>query len=123
MHDQSSEITGGVDTHGEVHVAAAVDGTGRILATQSFAATAAGYRALLGWLGRHGRVVRVGMEGTGSYGAGLAEGIAGLLEPPATDLPGVLVELPGAVVLEEYQLVLHVTNDDRGVRHRRVHPG
>jgi len=77
MHDQSSEITGGVDTHGEVHVAAAVDGTGRILATQSFAATAAGYRALLGWLGRHGRVVRVGMEGTGSYGAGLARYLAG----------------------------------------------
>ena len=81
MHDQDSEVTGGVDTHGEVHVAAAIDGTGRVLGTQSFAATAAGYGALLRWLRGHGRVVRIGIEGTGSYGAGLArhlsaEGVA-----------------------------------------------
>ena len=77
MHDQDSEVTGGVDTHGEVHVAAAVDGTGRILGTQSFAATAAGYGALLRWLRGHGRVVRIGIEGTGSYGAGLARHLSG----------------------------------------------
>lgn len=76
MHDQEGEVRGGVDTHGEVHVAAAVDGTGRILGTQSFAATPAGYRGLLGWLRRHGRVVRIGVEGTGSYGAGLARYLA-----------------------------------------------
>jgi transposase len=77
MHDHSREVTGGVDTHGEVHVAAVIDVTGRILATSSFPATFAGYRRLLGWLGRHGRVARVGVEGTGSYGAGLARYLTG----------------------------------------------
>lgn len=76
MHDQGGEVTGGVDTHGEVHVAAAVDAAGRILGTQSFPATPAGYRGLLGWLRRQGRVVRIGVEGTGSYGAGLARYLA-----------------------------------------------
>lgn len=72
MHDHEREVTGGVDTHGEVHVAAAVDATGRILGTESFPAGAAGYRCLLRWLGGHGQLTRVGVEGTGSYGAGLA---------------------------------------------------
>ena len=72
MHDHDRQVTGGVDTHGEVHVAAVIDATGRILATSSFAATPAGYRGLLRWLRRHGHVVGVGVEGTGSYGAGLA---------------------------------------------------
>lgn len=77
MHDQDRQITGGVDTHGEVHVAAAIDATGRILGTESFASTRAGYRALLRWLRRHGELVRVGIEGTGSYGAGLARYLTG----------------------------------------------
>lgn len=77
MHDQDTEVTGGVDTHGEVHVAATIDPTGRILGTSSFPTTPAGYRALLRWLRRHGRVARVGVEGTGSYGAGLARHLAG----------------------------------------------
>lgn len=77
MHDQDRQVVGGVDTHGEVHVAAVIDATGRILAAESFVATLAGYRALLRWLRRHGRVVGVGVEGTGSYGAGLARYLAG----------------------------------------------
>jgi transposase len=71
-HQQTRQVVGGVDTHGEVHVAAAVDTAGRIIGTESFPSTAAGYRALLRWLGRHGTLVRVGVEGTGAYGAGLA---------------------------------------------------
>ncbi len=66
------EVTGGVDTHRDVHVAAVVDHTGRILGTREFATTRAGHRQLLRWLGRHGRVVKVGVEGTGAWGAGLA---------------------------------------------------
>jgi transposase len=77
MHQRSKEVTGGVDTHGEVHVAAVVDAIGRILATETFAADAVGYRRLLQWLQRHGDVVRVGVEGTGSYGAGLARYLIG----------------------------------------------
>jgi transposase len=65
-------VTGGVDTHRDTHTAAAVDGQGRLLGHRQFPATAAGYTALLAWLRAFGRLVRVGVEGTGSYGAELA---------------------------------------------------
>lgn len=77
MHDQHHQVTGGVDTHGDEHVAAVIDATGRILGTESFPATPLGYRSLLRWLRRHGEVVAsVGVEGTGAYGAGLARYLA-----------------------------------------------
>jgi transposase len=69
---QPVEVTGGVDTHSEFHVAAVIDSLGRHLGHESFPASASGYRALIAWLGTHGRVGRVGVEGTGAYGAGLA---------------------------------------------------
>ena len=69
-------ITGGVDTHADAHVAAALDPTGGLLGVREFAATPAGYAQLLGWLGGFGTVALVGIEGTGSYGAGLARHIA-----------------------------------------------
>ncbi len=65
-------VTGGVDTHLDLHVAAALDGIGGVLGTASFPTTAAGYRRLLAWLRSFGTVGRVGVEGTGSYGAALA---------------------------------------------------
>ena len=64
-------ITGGVDTHLDVHVAAALDERGALLGVESFATTPAGYRALLRWLESFGTVELVGVEGTGSYGVGL----------------------------------------------------
>jgi transposase len=70
-------ITGGVDTHADVHVAAALDPIGGVLGVQEFPATPAGYERLLGWLGGFGTVCLVGIEGTGSYGAGLARHITG----------------------------------------------
>ncbi len=65
-------ITGGVDTHLDVHVAAAVDANGGVLGVESFGTTSAGYRELCSWLETFGAVSRVGVEGTGAYGAGLA---------------------------------------------------
>jgi transposase len=65
-------VTGGVDTHLEVHVAAALNAIGGVLGVESFPTTAAGYAELSEWLGSFGTVDRVGVEGTGSYGAGLA---------------------------------------------------
>jgi len=67
-------ITGGVDTHADTHVAAALDPVGGLLGVREFPATAAGYAGLLDWLGGFGTVCLVGIEGTGSYGAGLAVG-------------------------------------------------
>ena len=66
-------VTGGVDTHDDVHVAAVLDSaTGRQLGTQSFATTAAGYTGLVCWMQDLGGVDCVGIESTGSWGAGLA---------------------------------------------------
>ena len=72
---ETRAITGGVDTHADTHVAAALDSIGGLLGVQEFPATAAGYARLLGWLGGFGPVCLVGIEGTGSYGAGLARHI------------------------------------------------
>src|SRR4051794_18460604 len=76
MTSTGLDVFGGVDTHGRTHRAAAIDGAGRLLGDAEFAATAAGYAALLAWLGGFGRIVKVGVEGTGTYGAGLARHLA-----------------------------------------------
>jgi transposase len=73
---ETRAITGGVDTHADVHVAAALDPIGGLLGVEEFPATPAGYARLLGWLGGFGTVCLVGIEGTGSYGAGLSRHIA-----------------------------------------------
>jgi transposase len=67
-----SGVVGGVDTHADVHVAAALDTNGGLLGIESFVTDASGYRRLEQWLSSFGPVVKVGVEGTGSYGVGLA---------------------------------------------------
>ncbi len=75
-HQSRPPVFAGVDTHKDVHVAAVVDATGTMLGTGSFATTRAGYRALLAWVRSHGELIRIGIEGTGSYGAGLTRHLA-----------------------------------------------
>ena len=70
--DTSRLIAGGVDTHLDAHVAAALDANGGVLGVASFPTTTAGFVALTDWLCGFGRVAQVGVEGTGAYGAGLA---------------------------------------------------
>ncbi|MDH3261798.1 MAG: transposase [Acidimicrobiia bacterium] len=65
-------VTGGVDTHADVHVAAAVDHNGGWLGVESLPADLAGYESLVGWLAGFGPISRIGVEGTGSWGVGLA---------------------------------------------------
>ena len=72
MVEDTRVITGGVDTHSGMHVAAALDPLGGLLGVREFPATAAGYAELLDWLRSFGTVTLAGVEGTGSYGAGLA---------------------------------------------------
>jgi transposase len=71
MATKAPQVIGGVDTHRDLHVAAAISPVGRPLGHRSFPATPAGYRALLAWLQSLGQLQRVGVEGTGAYGAGL----------------------------------------------------
>ena len=76
MTADRAEIFGGVDTHKQVHVAAALDAAGRLLATAEFDAAPHGYGELASWVQSWGAVRRVGVEGTGSYGAGLTRHLA-----------------------------------------------
>ncbi|MFD7857849.1 transposase [Streptomyces microflavus] len=68
----------GVDAHKDIHVAAVLDITGRLLGTKAFAATTHGYEALWSWARSHGQVSQADVEGTGSYGAGLARKLCSL---------------------------------------------
>ena len=66
------QVVIGVDTHQDQHVAVAVDQQGVILAQRYVPATTHGYRDLERWSRKLGAVRAVGIEGTGSYGTGLA---------------------------------------------------
>ena len=70
-----TEIVIGVDTHKGIQVVVVLSLLGTVLASRSFATTAAGCRSLLTWARVLGRVGRAGVEGTGSYGAGLARSL------------------------------------------------
>ena len=65
----------GVDTHKHVHVAVAIDTPGIRLGDHTLAADSGGYQALIAWAESHGRIEAFGIEGTGSYGAGLARAV------------------------------------------------
>src|SRR5215204_7163894 len=69
---ETRPITGGVDTHLDVHVAAALDANGGVLGIESFSTTSDGFAQLHCWLCGFGSLERIGVEGTGAYGAGLA---------------------------------------------------
>ena len=66
------QVTLGVDTHAELHVAAALDERGRLLGTCTIPTTSIGFAELVRWASQYGELTQVGIEGTGSYGAGLA---------------------------------------------------
>lgn len=69
------KVVVGVDTHKYVHVAVAVDTFGVRLEHCSFTADSAGYAELIGWAEAQGPIEAFGIEGTGSYGAGLASAV------------------------------------------------
>ena len=66
-------IAVGVDTHKHWHVAVALSALGRVLGELVIPATVVGYRELVVWLAGLGGEVVVGIEGAGSYGAGLCQ--------------------------------------------------
>jgi transposase len=62
----------GVDTHLDFHVAVVLDSLGRRLGEIKVPTTGKGYGELLRWAEGFGPLRCAGVEGTGSYGAGLA---------------------------------------------------
>ncbi len=70
-------ITAGIDTHADFHVAAAIDHNGGVLGVETFTTTTGGHRDLVRWLIGFGVIDKIGVEGTGSYGAGIARHLTG----------------------------------------------
>ena len=68
-------VVGGSDTYADTVHVAAISTLGREVADREFPTTAAGYRAAVAFLTSHGPVDQVGIEGTSSYGAGLARAV------------------------------------------------
>ena len=75
IQPEARTVIVGVDTHKHVHVAVAIETRGIRLGDQSFVADSGGYRALITWADTHGRIKAFGIEGTGSYGAGLPRAV------------------------------------------------
>ena len=68
----AAEIVIGIDTHKDIHAAVAMSGIGARLGATTIPATLAGYRTLQAWAERFGTIRAFGVEGTGSFGAGLS---------------------------------------------------
>lgn len=73
---EAPSVIGGIDTHQDLHTAAVISADGSVLGSESFSTTRAGYRAMLHWFRSHGEVLRVGVEATGTYGAGITRHLA-----------------------------------------------
>jgi transposase len=71
IENNKIEVVLGVDTHLDVHVGAVISESGKLLGTQSISTNTSGYRDLLSWASSFGELKKAGIEGTGTYGAGL----------------------------------------------------
>ena len=72
-----TEVIVGVDTHKHVHVAVAINALGARLGATTIPVGAEGYRDLEAWVRSLGAIRAFGVEGTGSYGAGLSRFLCG----------------------------------------------
>ncbi len=91
-----AEIIVGVDTHKHVHAAVAITVLGARLGTMTIPVSAKGYRDLETWARSFGAIRAFGVEGTGSYGAGLSR-----------------------FLCEQGHAVLEVNRPNRQLRHQR----
>ena len=69
---RTERVVVGVDTHADLHVAAALDPLGRMLGRLEVGTSTRGYTQLLKWAHTFSPTTTFGVEGTGAYGAGLA---------------------------------------------------
>jgi transposase len=92
----AAEVVVGVDTHKHVHAAVVISALGARLGATTVPTNAKGYRDLAAWACSFGAIKAFGIEGTGSYGAGLSR----------------FLRAQGHAVLE-------VNRPDRQLRHQR----
>ena len=79
MTEPERGVTVGADTHADTHVGAVLDPLGRLLGTKEFPADLAGYEAFHAWSRSFGPITAAGIEGTGSWGSGLARHLAAVV--------------------------------------------
>jgi transposase len=96
----------GVDTHKSTLAASAVDELGREVAALTVANESAGHQAFEAWLLRLGPERRVGIEGGGSFGAGLARRLVGRGET--------VVEVPARLTARERRRLTTPGKSDPG---------
>ncbi|CAH9052146.1 hypothetical protein PSECIP111951_00557 [Pseudoalteromonas holothuriae] len=72
-YDISNNLILGVDTHLDNHVAVLINNVGQVIDTQEFSVNSSGYSQLYKWCKSFGTVNQAGLEGTGTYGAGLCK--------------------------------------------------
>ena len=110
IQPHARKVIVGVDTHKHVHVAVAIDTWGIRLGDRSCAADSDGYQQLITWAERHGRVAAFSIEGTGSYGAGLARAVRMAVENPQwgyTRIRGALSNLGHEIARTTVKRILH----------------
>ena len=76
--NENGTVAAGLDTHRDAHALCVIDRVGRVLRTGTYSADAAGYDEIASAIGEPGDCAVVGIEGTGSYGAGVARRLAEL---------------------------------------------
>ena len=96
ISSRSVQVVIGIDTHRDQHVAVAIDQQGVRIGEHPLPVTTCGYKELERWSRSLGEIRTFGIEGTGSYGAGVARFLTGR----------------GYTVIE-------VNRPDRSVRHRK----
>lgn len=69
--DPKNQLILGVDTHLDLHVAVLINMLGQVICTKEFETNEKGYKGLLKWCSSFGQLLKAGLEGTGTYGAGL----------------------------------------------------
>ena len=79
VRNNAKELTLGVDTHLEKHVAVLIDNIGQVVDTKEIAVTNLGYSTMYKWCISFGNIKQAGIEGTGTYGAGLCKYLQELL--------------------------------------------
>ena len=72
---ESTLLVAGADTHADTIHIAAISMTGAAIGDREFPTTGAGYAAAIRFLMSMGHVQRIGVEGTASYGAGIARAL------------------------------------------------
>lgn len=73
IHSSRQEVILGVDTHLDIHMGVLISNTGKLLGELTAETNTAGYHKLLTWAQSFGMLKQAGVEGTGTYGAGLAQ--------------------------------------------------